>query len=436
MLSHNRLRSITRGRVLLPGDDGFDAARLPWNLTVEQPVAAVVHAEDAADIAAVVDYARRAGLSVTAQPNGHGASGNTSGAILVRTRHLDRVEIDPARRRARVGAGVNWGQVLTVAAPYGLTGLAGSSPAVSVVGYTLGGGMSWFGRKHGWAADSVQSFDIVDADGRPVHVTADTDPELFWGLRGGGGDFAFVTAMEFDLFPAPSLYGGLVVWPAERTTAVRDAFLDITEHAPPELTVWINRLQLPQAPPMIAVIAAYLGSPDRGRELLRRLDSVGAVIADTRRELSPAELGAIVNEPTEPGPSLIQTELLTVLDETAAEILLTDPIDSLMGIQIRQLGGALAEPTHGANPPFDEAYALYLQASGADSDTSADVRATQKRLLADLGPRISGRKPYTALTAGDTTSQVFTADTLARLRDLKRARDPHSVFRANFPILH
>ncbi|MFF0634524.1 FAD-binding oxidoreductase [Nocardia sp. NPDC004151] len=435
-MSHNTLRSAVRGRVLLPGDAEFDIARTPWNLNIDQPVAAVVEVEDAGDMAAVVEYARGAGLSVTAQPNGHGASGNTAGSILVRTGRLDRVEVDPVRRRARVGAGANWGQVQSAAAPYGLTGLAGSSPVVSVVGYTLGGGLSWFGRKHGWAADSVRAFDIVDAEGRAARVTAESDPELFWGLRGGGGDFALVTAMEFDLFPAPALFGGLIAWPAARTDAVRAAFREITDNAPAELTVWLNRLELPQAPPVIAIAATYLGEPAHGRELLRPLDTIDGALADTRRELSPAELGTIVNEPTAPGPGLPRTELLTTLDETAAEILFHTPIDPLMGIQLRQLGGALAEPTDGAVPSFEEPYTLSLQAVGSAPDIVAAVQATQKRIVADLGGRVGGRKPFTVLSAGGSATEVFDTNALDRLRKLKHARDPHGVFRANFPILH
>ncbi|MBU3067008.1 FAD-binding oxidoreductase [Nocardia sp. NEAU-G5] len=435
-MSHNTLRSAVRGRVLLPGDKEFDTARTPWNLNIDQPVAAVVHVEDAEDMAAVVGYARDAGLSVTAQPNGHGASGDTAGTILVRTRRLDQAEVDPARRRARVGAGASWGEVLAAAAPHGLTGLAGSSPVVSVVGYTLGGGMSWFGRKYGWAADSVRAFDIVDADGRQARVTADSDPDLFWALRGGGGDFALVTAMEFDLFAAPALFGGLMAWPAAQTEAVRDAFQYIVENAPAELTVWLHRLELPQSPPVIAIAAAYLGESAHGRDLMRWLDTIDGKLADTRRELSPAELGAIVNEPTAPGPGLLRTELLTELDETAAEILLHDPIDPMMGIQLRQLGGALGEPTRGAVPSFAEPYALCLQAIGSDPDTVAAVHATQKRIIADLGARVSGRKPYTVLSAGDSVAEVFDTGTIDRLRKIKQARDPHGVFRANFPIPH
>ncbi|RMI31200.1 FAD-binding oxidoreductase [Nocardia stercoris] len=435
-MSHTTLRSAVRGRVLLPGDAEFDSARTPWNLTVDQPVAAVVQVEDTDDVAAVVRYARDAGLSVTTQPSGHGASGNAAGTVLVRTRRLDRVEVDPVRRLARVGAGADWGQVQAAAGAHGLTGLAGSSPVVSVVGYTLGGGLSWFGRTYGWAADSVRAFEIVDADGQHTLVTAESDPELFWALCGGGGDFALVTAMEFDLFAAPDLYGGLIAWPAARTEAVRDAFLDITAHAPAELTVWLNRLELPQAPPMIAIAAAYLGEPARGRELLHRLDTIDGPLADSRRELSPADVGAIVTEPTAPAPGLLRTELLTTLDESAAEILLRAPIDPMFGIQLRHLGGALAEPTRGAVPPFAEPYAVALQAVGSDPGTVAAVETTQKRIITDLGARVSGRKPYTALSPGDTVTEVFDAETLNRLREVKRVRDPHGVFRANFPIPH
>ncbi|WP_067712781.1 FAD-binding oxidoreductase [Nocardia yamanashiensis] len=434
MLSHHRLRTITRGKVVLAGDDEYDAARMAWNPDVDQLAVAVVHAMDVADIVAVVGYARSAGLSVAAQPTGLGACGNVAGAIVVRTDNLDRVEIDPARRRVRIGAGVRWGPMLTVAGSYGLTGLAGSWPSLSAVGHPLGGGLSWFGRKYGWAADHVRSFDVVDAHGRRVRVSEESDPELFWGMRGGGGDFAFVTAVEFDLLPAPPCYGGRMIWPTAYTAAVREAFLDITEHAPLELTVRLDRLRLPQGPSVIAIATAYLGVPERGRELLRRFDRIGELIADTRRERSPAELGQIDDEPIMPSSSPSRTELLTVLDQAATETLLTVPIDPLTGIQLQQLGGALAAPTRGANPPVSEAFALSLQARTADPDEAAAVLAAQRHLLAELGPRISGRKPYAFLTTGDSSAQAFPAATLARLRKLKRARDPHAVFRANFAI--
>ncbi|MGJ6967837.1 FAD-binding oxidoreductase [Streptosporangium sp. G11] len=179
----NALRSVIRGRVWLPGDPGFDGARRPWNLAIEQPVAAVVEVADAEDVAALVRHARSAGLAIAAQPNGHEATGRTDGTILLRTGRLETLEVDPVARRARVGASVPSGRVQAAAAPYGLTGLPGSSPVVSVAGVALGGGLSWFGRMYGWVADSVTAFDIVDSQGRQRHVTAGTDPDLFWALR-------------------------------------------------------------------------------------------------------------------------------------------------------------------------------------------------------------------------------------------------------------
>lgn len=202
------LRKAIRGRVLLPDDPEFAAARMPWNRTVDQPVLAVVKLADAADATTLVDYARRTGLPISVQPNGHGAAPGVDGTILVRTTHLDETTIDPAARVARIGAGVAWDQVQRAAEPHGLTGLVGSSPAVSVVGYTLGGGSSWFGRKHGWAAKKLTAVEAVTADGNQVRATANAEPDLFWALSGGGGDFALVTAIEFGLVPAPDIYGG------------------------------------------------------------------------------------------------------------------------------------------------------------------------------------------------------------------------------------
>ena len=433
-MANSDLRGAVRGRVLLPGEDGFDQAAKAWNLAVEQPVAAVVEAEDADDVAALVGYARRSGLAVTAQPSGHGASGDVDGVILLRTARLDEVEVRPQERVARVGAGVKWGAVQAAAGAHGLTGLAGSSPVVSVVGYTLGGGLSWFSRKYGWASEGVRAFDIVDADGVQARVTAESDAELFWALRGGGGDFALVTAIEFDLYPAPGLYGGRVLWPASRAREVLETFHEITAEAPPELSVWLNRFQFPGAPPMVALAAAYLGEADQGAALLRRLDKVDGPISDIRGVVAVADLGDIADEPANPVPGLTRAELLTGLDEEAARILLTDPIDPLFALQIRHLGGALTQPGTGAASVLAEPYALYLHGSAASPDLARTARSEQDRIVRALGTQVSGRKPFTSLAPGETAAAAFPQQTLTRLRELKLARDPHNVFRANYPV--
>ncbi|MER5999716.1 FAD-dependent oxidoreductase [Nonomuraea angiospora] len=428
------LRHAVRGRVLLPGEDGFDEAARPWAVGVHQPVSAVVEAEDAADVAALVRYACEAGLTVTAQPSGHGASGDAQGVILLRTGRLDRVEVDARARVARVGAGVRWGRLLAETGRHGLTGPAGSSPAVTVAGFVAGGGVSWFGRMYGWAADSVRAFEIVDADGEQVRVTGDSDADLFWALRGGGGDYALVTSIELALYPAPSVYGGRITWPAARAGAVFDAFRRITADAPRELSVWINRMAPPPpAPPLVTVDVTYLGGDAEAKALLAAFDEIGGSLSDSRGSMDIADLGTIAAEPVEPSPMLARTELLTDLPVQA---LAEAELAPLLNLQVRHLGGALAEadPAGGAGGALAEPYMLYLL--GLRLPHLADaVRARQAALVEALGQAVSGRKPYTFLAPADDAAQAFPADTLARLREIKRRRDPYGVFRANFPVL-
>ncbi|WP_214107260.1 FAD-binding oxidoreductase [Acrocarpospora catenulata] len=433
----NDLRQTIKGRVLLRGDDCFEQASKPWNLAIEQPVAAVVEVYDAEDVATLVTYARQNGMTVSGQRTGHTASGNVEGIILFRTGRLNAVEVNPRTRQARVGAGVILGEVQAAAAPLGLTGLPGTSPAVSVVGSTLGGGFGWFARKHGFASGSVRAFDIVDADGLPARVTEDTDPDLFWALRGGGGDFAVVTSMEFELFPAPELYGGRVLWPVDRAPAVLDAFREITATAPEELTLWFDLFQFPGAPPMVAVDAAYLGEAGEGRELLSPLDKIDDSIADSRGELPLANLLGISAEPTDPTKGAGQAELLSRLDDKVAETLLAKPIDPLVSVQLRQLGGAMAEESPGGSAAgrLVDPFLLCVTGSPTTPEVTKGLMARKAELIQELGPYVSGRKPYNFLAPGESAAQAFPELTLRRLRDLKRARDPHNVFRANFPIL-
>lgn len=435
-MTFNDLRQSVRGRVLLSGDAEFEQASQPWNLAITQRVGAVVEAADADDVAAVLAQARKAGVPVVTQPTGHGATGDIDGAILLRTHRLNGIEIDPEARIARVGSGNAWGEIQKAAAAHGLTGLAGSNPVVGVTGYTLGGGAGWFTRKYGWASDAVRAFDIVDADGRPARVTADNDPELFWALRGGGGDFAIVTGLEFDLFPVPSVYGGRVMFPGARTTEVWETFRELTTDAPAELSVWFQRFQFPNAPEMVALDVAYLGDEEAGREAVAAIDKLGGFVADKRGVLTPAQIGEITSEPTDPSPSLSRGDLLTDIGDEVTKVLVDDAVAPLMNIQVRGLGGgfATAQPEGGARGPVTEPYLMYLLGLGIPQVRDA-VAAKRQAVVEALGDHISGSKPYTFLSPGETAAAAFDDATLARLRDLKRNRDQHNVIRANFPVL-
>ncbi|MGW4241321.1 FAD-binding oxidoreductase [Nocardia sp. NPDC004722] len=433
-MGFDELRNTVRGRVLVSGDADFEQLARPWSLAVTQPVAAVVEAADAEDVAAVLSFARAAGRAVVTQPTGHGASGGVAEAILLRTGALNRLEIDPVARVARAGAGVSWGQVQALAAEHGLTGLAGSNPVVGVTGYTLGGGKGWFARKYGWASNAVRAFEIVDAAGRPARVTADSDPDLFWALSGGGGDFAVVTGLEFELFPAPGLYGGRITWTADRLPEVWDAFRALTSGAPDELSVWFNRFQFPGAPEMVGIDLAYLGDPEQGRALVSVLDRIGGALTDTRAAMSVADLGTITQEPTDPSPAITRGELLDELSPEAEKIILGTSIAPLVSLQVRHLGGALARPASGARGALSDGYLISTLGLGLPQLRDA-VRAKTTALVAEFGELLTGKKPFTFLAPGESAAAAFDTATLDRLRAIKRERDPQTVIRSNYPVL-
>ena len=191
-----------------PADPGWDAVRTPWVVNVEQTPLAVLEVASADDVVAAVRWAAAHGRQVSAQPSGHGATGPMDQVLLLRTRALDEITVDAGRRTAWVGAGVKARELLAALEGTGLTFLAGSNPDPSVVGMTITGGISWFGRKYGVGADSIRAVEIVDGAGRLRTISATEDPELFWAVRGGGGDFGIITRVELDLHPAPQLYGG------------------------------------------------------------------------------------------------------------------------------------------------------------------------------------------------------------------------------------
>ncbi|WP_166848181.1 FAD-binding oxidoreductase [Isoptericola sp. BMS4] len=435
------LAGALTGRRLLPGDDGFDAAATPWNLAVRQPVAAVVEAADADDVAATVRHSRAAGLAVAAQSTGHGASGDVAGTVLLRTGALDAVEVDPARRTARVGAGASWGAVQAAAAPHGLTTLLGSAPGVGAVGYTLGGGLGWFSRAHGLAADHVRSFDVVDPAGEQVTVTAASDPELFWALRGGGGDLAVVTAMEIDLVEVPAFSGGKVAWPAARAAEVLAVFREVTAAAPRELSVWLSRVEAPGAPAVVVVHAAYLGDAASARALLAPFAAVpGALGPGLDAAIGPvrlADVGDITADPTDPAAGRSRAELLSRVDDEAVERLFTTSVAPLLMLQLRHLGGALAAPEDdaGALGPITEPYLLYAFGLAFEPGLATAVGGRLDALPVKLDGVATGRKPATFLAPGESAAAAYDDAALARLRELKRARDPQGTVRGAYPLL-
>lgn len=428
-----RLRDIVRGRVWMPGDTDFDEVHRPWNLAVEQSVSAVVEAADADDIAELVRFARANSLAVATQPSGHGATGRARGSILLRTSRLDSIEVDPDSMTARIGAGVRSGDLQRAVAPYGLTALPGSSPIVTATGAALGGGLSWFGRAFGWMADSIVAAEIIAADGAPRRITSAIDPDMFWALRGGGGDLAIVTALELRLHPAPAVFGGRQLWPATRAHDVARVYRAMTETAPHALTLWLELLSFPGTEPMIAIDSTYLGDEDQARSLMEATDLLATPLADSRASINVADLGQITAEPTDPGAGKSRGELLTRLDDAALDALLDEPIAPLMTVQIRHLGGAFALPSDSPHGELTEPYAIYMFGAPTTGGVAEAIHHKQAHLAAALPT--AGRKPVTFLNPSERLSDALLDPAMQRLRLLKTERDPERTIRGNFSIL-
>ena len=358
-----------RSEVVAPTDPGYDQARQAWNLHADQRPAFVVFPESAGDVVAVVDYARRNALRIAPQGTGHNAlpiawDANT---ILLSTSRMRGVVIDVPARRARVAAGTLWLDVTAPASEHGLAPLAGSSPDVGVVGYCLGGGVSWLGRTHGLAANNVLAIELVTADGRLRRVDADHDADLFWALRGGGGSFGIVTAMEIALHPVPDLYAGAMFWPIERSSEVLHAWREWTQTAPDAVTSAARILRLPPIPDIpellrgrafVTIDAAVLGSRAFGAEVVQALRDLGPEI-DTFDVVEPVALSRLHMDPEHPVPGMAEHRLLAELPAEAIDAFVAaagpGSGSAMLAAEIRHLGGALgvARPGSGALAPWD-----------------------------------------------------------------------------------
>ncbi|MFE7504538.1 FAD-binding oxidoreductase [Promicromonospora sp. NPDC057488] len=444
-----RLRTELAGSLVLPGDPGWDEARQAWQLAVDQRPDAVVVATTTDDVIATVNAARAAGLRVAAQSTGHNAAplGSLAGTVLLRTSGMTGISVDPTAATVRVGAGLLWGDVTAAVAPHGLTGLAGTAADVGVVGYTLGGGLSWLGRAHGLAANHVISADVVTADGVLRHVSADSEPELFWAIRGGGGSFAVVAALEISLVPVPELHGGTLFFPLERAAQVLEAWREWTALVPREITSVGRLLRFPPVPEIpepvrgqsfaVVEVVSLLGGTATD-ELLAPLRDLGPVL-DTVHPTTPVELATIHMDPPGPAPAVGDGFLLTDLTAEALDTFLSvtgpDADFPLLSTEIRHLGGALApdESTGGAVSGFEARYALFTAALTPDE---ASVKATHVVLDRLRDALRAWTAPVSYLNFAERRGGAPFADetTLQRLRQVKDRYDPADVIRGNHHV--
>jgi FAD/FMN-containing dehydrogenase len=436
--------------LVLPHDPGWNEARRAWNLAVDQQPVAVALPESAEEVAGVVRWARRRGLRVAPQGTGHNAAamGSLAHTVLVKTERMRGVSIDPGTRRARVEAGALWAEVSDAAAEHGLAALAGSSPDVGVVGYSLGGGISWFARQHGLAANSVTAVELVNADGEIVRADVDNETELFWALRGGGGSFGVVTALEFQLYPIREVHAGVLFFPLQRGAEVLHAWRRWIRDVPDEVTSvgrFLQFLPIPAVPEplrggsFVVVEAVFLNGERAANKLLRPLRELGPAM-DTFATIPVEKLKHVHMDPEQPVPGAGDGMLLSDFPAEAVEAIVAaagaDSGSPLISVEVRHLGGALSRvhPGHGVHAKIEAEFAVYAVGSAPTPAQKAAVHAHVEVVQAALSPWDAGRDYLNFTERRERGERLFGSATYRRLQGVKAAVDPEDVFRSNHPV--
>jgi UDP-N-acetylenolpyruvoylglucosamine reductase len=446
------LRAAAGIDIVTPEDPNWDEARTAWNLAVDQRPAAVAFPESAAQVASLVELAREHGLRVAPQGTGHNAAAIESLAdtLLLKTERMREVTIDPATRTARVGAGVLWGEVTSAAAAHGLAALAGSSHDVSVVGYTLGGGVSWLVRRHGVAANLVTAVELVTAAGEIVRADDHTHADLFWALRGGGGSFGIVTALEFELLPVAEVHAGMLAFPIERAAEVLHAWREWAATVPDEVTSIGRILRVPPLPHIpeitrgkqLAVVeAAILLDEREAAALLEPLRALGPDI-DTFATIPAAALQHLHMDPPGPVPGRTTAMLLRNLSpevlDAFVDVAGAGREVPLLSVELRHLGGAAARPESGQGAGGsipDAEFAMFSVGMAMTPGMVAAIEAYVPRLRAAFEPADAGRAYINFAESAGGGATLFAAEDHERLRAVKARYDAGDLIRSNHPIV-
>ena len=445
------LRGMCGGAVHLPGDPGYDASRMPWNVWVSwlNP-AAVAYPRTAAEVSELVVVARKLGLQITTQATGHNASplGDLSEVVLIKTSAMTSVEIDPVEGIARVGAGTLWLDVVEAAAEHGVTVLHGSSPDVGVLGYSLGGGMGWYARELGLQTNALTGATIVTADGSIVHASATENADLFWAIRGGGGNYGVVTEVEFRTFRFTDAYAGMLVWPWEQAEAVLRVWATWAVDAPSSVTTSFRILQIPPMPEipepvrgrnLVVIDGAVLAADAAADAILTPLRALNPEM-DTFARVPTAGLVRLHMDPEGPTPAVSATSILTELPAAGIDALLavTGPgsESKLTVMELRQLGGALAVPAEsaGAVSHIPGQFVAFALSIAATPELGEFGQRQCHEAIGALAPWANGRDYLNFAEATTDTSLGYDADAWLRLRQVKTDWDPFALFIGNHAI--
>lgn len=438
-----------RGRIATAQEADWGQARQAWNLAADQRPVAVAFAEGAEDVAEVLAFAGENGLKVAAQGTGHGAGTLRSldDVILIKTERMRGVEVKDGR--ARVEAGVWASELGQAALQTGRSFLPGTSPNVGVTGYTLGGGLSWLGRKYGWACNRVTEIELVTADGEARTVDADSDADLFWALRGGGGGYAVVTALHLELVPVTEAYAGALLFPPEMTTDVIRAYRDWAQDAPEEVGSMAKMLNLPPIPDIpeplrgnrwVSICAACIGTREEGERTIAPLRAIGKPTVDTFDQIPTTALTGIAMDPEPPVPALGHHRVLTDLPDDAIDALIDtagpESGSPLLMVEVRQLGGALARPAGngGALDRLEGKFVMLGIGMLMDPALREPITSALDQVTQTVDPWATEGGYFNYAERPCEVDAILPAETCRRLAQVKRTWDPDDLILANHSV--
>lgn len=442
----HELAARIAGVVVEPGDPGFAEEVAGFNLAIRHNPALVVGAASHADVVEAVRFAAIQGLAVRVVATGHGDHVPVTDGMLITTRRMDAVSVDPATRVATVQAGAHWAAVIAAAAPHGLAPITGSATSVGAVGYLLGGGLGPLARSHGFSSDYLLGATVVTADGETVDASPEGDAELYWGLRGGKGGLGVVTEVRVRLVPLEGLYAGSLTFDTPQVETAFRGWIDWTATAPDDVTTSAFLVRFPDLdflPPhlrgrfLLNLRFAFAGSVDDGVRLAAPLRALAPVDSDALGPMALTDIAQIHADPTDPVPSWGWGTLLTALDQDFATALTTQfhPASPLpfLGIEVRHLGGATRTDVDGGSAAGGRGAEFALHALGApDPSLHAEVLPRAAAGFAEsIRPWIAERTNIHFIAHVPTAVEFAAAwsdETFARLAELRRRVDPGGVF--------
>ena len=439
------------GDVLRPDDAGYDDARKVFNGMIDRRPALIARCADADDVVAAVNLAREQDLPLSVYGGGHGVTGSAvvDAGICVDLRGMHAVEVDPDAARARVGGGATWGHVDAATQEHGLAITGGRVSDTGVGGLTLGSGSGWLDRKLGFTCDNLVAAEVVTADGSKVTASEDENSELFWGLRGGGGNFGVVTAFHFRLHPiGPIVLGGMLMYPAELAGELTRFFRDFMLEAPDEVGTGLAFISAPpldfipepvRGKPVVGVVVCYSGTPEEGEEIMRPLREFGPPAVDMVQSMPYAAVQQLLDPPNVKGMQNYWTaDFLAELPDEAVDVLVghaTNPVSPMSQVILVPGGGAVARVDEEATA-FGQRQAPwnvhYLSMWPDPADTEQNIAFT-RGLATAMKPWTTGRA-YLNFIGDEGIGRVeaaFGTEKYERLQALKDEWDPENLFRHN-----